>query len=83
MRTLLIAVVLLLVVVAVFGYFRGWYAFSAANTDHNPSATVTVDPGRIKDDENRAKEAVQGLGHKAKETAGDRADKVKEEVRQP
>ena len=83
MRTLLVAVVLLLVVVAVFGYFRGWYAFSAANTDHNPSATVTVDPGRIKDDENKAKETVQGLVHKAKGTAGDRADKVKEEVRQP
>jgi hypothetical protein len=74
MRNLVTAVVLLLVVVAVFGYFRGWYSFSAANTDHNPSATVTVDPGRIKDDENKAKEAVQGLGHKAKEAVSGRAD---------
>jgi hypothetical protein len=74
MRNLVTAVILLLVVVAVFGYFRGWYTFSAANTDHNPSATVTVDPGRIKDDENKAKEAVQGLGHKAKEAVSGRAD---------
>jgi hypothetical protein len=65
---------LLLVVVAVFGYFRGWYHFSAANPDHNPSATVTVDPGRIKDDENKAKEAVQSFGHKAKEAVSGRAD---------
>jgi hypothetical protein len=74
MKNLLAAVGLLVVVIAVFGYFRGWYTFSAANTDHNPSATVTVDPGRIKADENRAKETVQGLGHKAKEAAGARAD---------
>jgi hypothetical protein len=83
MKNLLVAVVLLLVVVAVFGYFRGWYALSAANTDHNPSATVTVDPGRIQEDENKAKEAVQGLGHKAKEAITDRADKVKQQERQP
>jgi hypothetical protein len=76
MKTLLTAVVLLLVVVAVLGYFRGWYHVSTGNTDQNPSITVTGDPGRIKDDENRAKETVQGFGHKAKETARVPADKA-------
>jgi len=67
MRTLLVAVVLLLVGIAVLGYFRGWFHVSTENTGQNPSATVTVDPGRIKEDENRAKEAVQRFGHKAKD----------------
>jgi hypothetical protein len=67
MRTLLVAVVLLLVAIAVVGYFRGWFHVSTENTDQRPSATVTVDPGKIKADENKVKETVQGFGHKAKD----------------
>ena len=77
MRTLLVAVVLLLVAIAVLGYFRGWFHFSTENAGQGPSATVTVDPGRIKADENKVKETVQGFGHKAKETPGGRTETVR------
>ena len=37
MRSLLRAVILLVIVIAAFGYFRGWFHVSTGNTDHNVS----------------------------------------------
>ena len=83
MRTLAVVFVLLLVVVAGLGFYRGWFRLSTDNTDHKPSATITVDKDKIQQDEQRAKEKVQSFGHEAKEKTGERADKVKEEERRP
>ena len=78
MKTLLFVVVLLLIGFAVFGFYRGWFHLSTNSTDQQPSATVTVDKDKIQEDEQRAKEAVQGIGHKVKETADDVTAKVKQ-----
>ena len=83
MRTLVVVVVLLLVGIAGVGFYRGWFRLSTDNTDHKPSATITVDKDKIQEDEQKAKEKVQGFGQEAKEKTGERADKVKEQERRP
>jgi hypothetical protein len=70
MRTLLLVVVLLLVGVAGFGFYRGWFHFSTDNADHRPSATIAVDEDKIHADEQKAKERMQGLEQKVKGKAG-------------
>lgn len=77
MKTLLFVVVLLLIGFAVLGFYRGWFHLSTNGTDQQPSATITVDKDTIQEDEQRAKEAVQGIRHKVKETTDDVTAKVK------
>ena len=81
MRKLAVVVVLLLAGVVGFGFYRGWFRVSTDNTNHMPSATITVDKDRIHDDEQKAKETVQGSGHEATEKTAEVADKVKETER--
>lgn len=79
MRQLVVVTVLLLAVIAAVGFYRGWFRLSTDNTGQTPSATITVDKGQIRDDEQSAKEKVQGFGHEAQGQPGERADKVKEQ----
>jgi hypothetical protein len=77
MRTLVFVVVLLLVGIVGVGFYRGWFQVLTDNTDQRPSATVTVDKGKIQADEKKAKEEMPDFGQKATETAGDRTAKTK------
>ena len=83
MKALLFVFVLLLAGIAGVGLYRGWFRLSTDNTDHKPSATITVDKDKIQEDEQRAKEKVQAFGQEAREKTGGRADKVKEQERRP
>jgi hypothetical protein len=83
MKGLLAVLVLLLIVIAGFGFYQGWFRLSTDNADHNPNVTFSVDQDKFQKDEAKAKEKVQGLGHKAKEITGDRTDKVEEQERRP
>jgi hypothetical protein len=78
MRTLVAVAVLLLVGIAVFGFYRGWFHVSTNGTDQQSSATFTVDNDKVHSDEEAAKEAVQGLGQGVKKSNGDLSEKVKE-----
>ena len=80
MRTLMFVVVLLLVGIVGVGFYRNWFQVSMDNTDQRPSATVTVDKGKIHADEQKAKDKMEGFGQEAKEKIGDRAGKAKEPV---
>jgi hypothetical protein len=71
MKTLLVVVVLLLVGIAGFGFYQGWFRLSTDGTDQKPSATITVDKDKIRADEEKAKEEVQGFGQKVKDKTGD------------
>jgi len=64
MRKLLVAILLLLATVAVLGFYRGWFRVSTDNTDQKPSATITVDQNKIKEDEDKARQSVRDFGHK-------------------
>ncbi|MGO9110969.1 MAG: hypothetical protein ACLP9L_17240 [Thermoguttaceae bacterium] len=83
MRTLMLVVVLLLIGIAGVGYCRGWFAFSTNGTDATPSATITVDKNKFHEDEQKARDEVQGLGQEAKKKVGDLSGKAKEPQPQP
>lgn len=78
MKTLLVAVVLLVVGIAGLGFYQGWFRLSTDGTDQKPSATITVDKDKIHADEEKAKEKMEGLGKKVKERTGDLAETLKQ-----
>ena len=77
MRFLLVLIVLLLVGVAGLGFYRGWFQLSTNSADQRPSATITVDKGKIHADEDKATEKVEGLGRNVKEKTDDLTGKAK------
>jgi hypothetical protein len=70
-------VILLAVGIAGVGYYRGWFAFSTSGTGQMPSATITVDKNKFHEDEQKAKDDVQGAGQKAKQDVGNLTGKSK------
>ena len=67
MKALLIVAVLLLVGIAGFGFYQGWFRVSTEGMNQQPSATFTVDKDKIHADKEAAMEEVQELGLAAKE----------------
>ena len=82
MKTLFGVVVLLLVGIALVGFYRGWFQLSTDTTNQKPNATILMDKDKIHADEQKAKDKLQGLGQEGKEKIGDRTGKVKEPERQ-
>jgi hypothetical protein len=78
MKKLMVVVVLLLAGVAGLGFYRGWFSLSTENADHKPSATITVDKDKIKEDEQSAKEKVHSFGQAVKERTSKQADKERD-----
>jgi len=79
----MLVVILVAVGIAGLGYYRGWFVVSTNNTDQQPSATVTVDKAKFREDEQKAKEKAEGFEQEAKDKIGDRTGRVKEPQRQP
>ena len=79
MRNLTIVVVVLLVGIAAFGFYRGWFRLSADTTEQNSSATITVDQNKINADSDKGKESVQAFGDKTKEAVGGNTETVTSE----
>jgi hypothetical protein len=77
MKTLLFVAVVLLAGIAAVGFYQGWFRLSTNSADQKPSATITVDKEKIHADEEKAKDKMQGLGHKMKENNRDLTEKVK------
>jgi Asp-tRNA(Asn)/Glu-tRNA(Gln) amidotransferase C subunit len=83
MRFLIIVVVLVLVGIAGLGYYRGWFVVSTESAGPTPSATVTVDKAKFREDEQKARDDVQAFGQDAKKKIGDRDGNAKAPQRQP
>ncbi len=83
MRTLIIVIVLIALGIAGLGYYRGWFAVATNNGDQSPSATVTVDKAKFREDEQKAKDDVKGLGREAKRKIDNLDGNAKEPQRQP
>jgi predicted negative regulator of RcsB-dependent stress response len=77
MKHLVGVAVLLLAVMVGLGFYRGWFQLSTKDTGDKPSATITMDKGKIQADEKKAKEEMHDFGQKAKETTGDRTAQAK------
>jgi hypothetical protein len=73
----MLVVVLVLIGIAGLGYYRGWFAFSTNSKDQTPSATIMVDKNKFHEDEQKAKDDVQGAGQKAKQEVGNLTGKSK------
>jgi len=73
----MLVVVLVLIGIAGLGYYRGWFSFSTNSKDQTPSATITVDKNKFHEDEQKAKDDVQGAGQKAKQEVGNLTGKSK------
>ena len=63
MKRLFVVLLILVVGIVGFGFYRGWF---------------TANPDKIQQDEQRAKEEVQELMQKVKDKTGRPIDKVKE-----
>ena len=61
MKRFLVLLLLVVVGIAAFGFYRGWYH---------------VDQAKIRADEQQAKQEVQDLGQKVKAKTGEVADKI-------
>jgi hypothetical protein len=68
MRTLFGVVLLLLIGLAVAGFYRGWFHFSTSSSDQTSSATITVDQNKIRADEGKVKEKAKELEQKTQKT---------------
>ncbi|MHB9049478.1 MAG: hypothetical protein ACYC35_26465 [Pirellulales bacterium] len=83
MKALMFVLVLLLVGIAGLGFYRGWFRLSMDNAERQPSATVTVDKDKMHQDEQNAKDKVQGFRQETKEKTDEWAGKTRQPERRP
>jgi hypothetical protein len=82
-RNLAYVVVSLLVVIVAVGFYRSWFRVSTENADRGPSATITVDKDKIRADDQKAKDALEGFEQDAKNKIAEEVGVGKEPARQP
>jgi hypothetical protein len=77
--------VLLLLAAGVIGlgFYLGWFHFSKDSDGQKTNISITVDQDKIREDEKRAKEKVQGIGQQVKERTGAGAEKSKDNGPRP
>jgi hypothetical protein len=56
--------VVLSVLVACIGYYRGWFQAESSDINGQPTVSVTVDKDKLNQDKASARQEVQDLGHK-------------------
>jgi hypothetical protein len=64
MKRFLILLVVLAVIVAAVGLYRGWFTLSTEHGDGKGQVTGTVDEEKIDADKRRAEDEIRGLGHR-------------------
>ena len=67
MNRFLFVIVLVGAVIIGLGFYRGWFHLGSDNAEHKSNVTLSVDKDKIKDDEKKAVEKVQDLGHQVKD----------------
>jgi len=56
--------VVLLALVAGFGYYRGWFHAGSSDSNGQDTIKLTVDQNKLDQDKASAQQQVQDLGHK-------------------
>jgi hypothetical protein len=64
MSRLLSMIVVLAVVVAAFGYYRGWFRAESVDSHDQHTVTLTVDKNKFEQDKAEAQQNVADLEHK-------------------
>ena len=79
MRRLFTLVVLVLIVGAGVGFYRGWFAVSRTDSEGKPSVTISMDREKLRADEQKAVQA----GKDAAQVVSKQVGKLKQEPAQP
>ncbi len=83
MKGLLVVFALVLVGVAAFGFYQGWFQVSSESADHKPKVTIAVDQDKLQEDKEKVEAKVRDLGHKTKGTTGNLTTQVNKPEPQP
>jgi hypothetical protein len=67
MTKLIGVLALILICVGVAGYFMGWFTFSGASTRDDATINVTVNKEKMREDKDKAKEAIRSAGKAVKD----------------
>lgn len=70
MNRLVRLLVVLVVAVAIVGYYRGWFTLSTDSTGQTTSITITADKEKLQEDRESAQKNVEDLGRKLNEQVG-------------
>ena len=71
-----ISVLLVIVlVIAAFGWYRGWFVFGTSHEGDKTNINISVDKDTLREDEKKVEDKVRKLGTKA----ADEVNKVKKE----
>ena len=79
MGRLVILIVLIVIGVAVLGYYRDWFKVSTASDNKAVNVNVRVDKEKLQEDEEKAKEKLKEVGGQIKEKAKGLTDKAKQD----
>jgi len=83
MKRLLRVLILIVAGVAGLSFHQGWFHFASDSSDHKVHITATVDKDKFQEDEKKAMEEVQHLGHQVKEKAAAPTEKSKDRAGPP
>jgi hypothetical protein len=83
MKSLLIALVLVVAAVAGLGIYQGWFTVAWDRADGKGHITGTLDEDKFQEDKNKALEAVHDLGHQGKDKAASPTEKGKDPAARP
>jgi hypothetical protein len=82
MRSLLSLLGVVVLILAVVGFFRGWFTITGDGRGGESSkVTLTVDADKVKEDAGKAKDKTMELSGKAKDEAKDLTRKTKDTVK--
>ena len=65
--SLLSLIVVLVALTIGLGFYMGWFQISSSSENNKPNISLTVDGNKLAADKNKAVDAVQDLGQKAKD----------------
>jgi hypothetical protein len=83
MKRSMIVLALVVAVVIGLGFYRQWFSVASEKTDDKSHVTFSADSTKIKADEKKVVEKVEGLGTRAKEKNAASTEKTKEQTAAP
>ena len=78
MVRMFLTLAVIVVAVAVLGFYLGWFHFSSGSDPNNAHITVSVDKDQIQQDKDKTVDKVQDLGQQAKDKVATTTQKTQE-----
>jgi hypothetical protein len=81
MRKFFGCVIVLLLIVAAVGYYRGWFDVSTGSQDQKSNISISMDKEKLRQDADKAAKSLENLADKVKGKA--EPEKAKDKSHQP